>query len=263
MRAYSVFLLLFMVPFFVSCASGFEPIYPNSVVSNDHEFIKTSDESAYACVVYQSTARAQMPDSRTNRLFADGVFIFEARYRDGTSVELWAHPDFQTKENALVSVEPVAQAVGKLPTFMRSKLDHVVVHEGDRTAYSEHLGRFFVVYSDNIQTRINNHDLEETVFHESVHATLDHPLRDSQEWKGVQLADGAFITEYAKDNPETEDMAESALFAWAMIMHPGRLPDSVEASVREIMLYRLTYFEKLFLAQPQFTTLSADTGCLN
>lgn len=29
------------------------------------------------------------------------------------------------------------------------------------------------LYSDNIRTRIHNHDLEETVFHESVHATLD------------------------------------------------------------------------------------------
>ena len=26
------------------------PIYPNSVVSNDLEFIKTSDESAFACI---------------------------------------------------------------------------------------------------------------------------------------------------------------------------------------------------------------------
>mgnify|MGYP007000413384 len=26
------------------------PIYPNSMVSNDLEFIKTSDESAFACI---------------------------------------------------------------------------------------------------------------------------------------------------------------------------------------------------------------------
>ena len=66
---------------------------------------------------------------------------------------------------ALASVKPVAEAVGKLPTFMRRTLDHVVIHRGDETAFGESDGHFFVLYSENIKTRIRNHDLEETVFH--------------------------------------------------------------------------------------------------
>ena len=158
------------------------PLYPNSVVSNDHEFIAASDESAFACLTFDGWREAEMPDKRSDRLMARDTFIFTARYTDGTTVGLWAHPKFKSRKKALKSVEPVAEAVGKLPTFMRATLDHVVIHRGDETAFGESEGHFFVLYSANIRTRIRNHDLEETVFHESVHATLDSEYARSKEW---------------------------------------------------------------------------------
>ena len=119
-----------------------KPLYPNSVVSNDLEFIATSDESAFACLAFKGRRTAEMPDRRKDGLMAKQTFIFEARYTDGTSVGIWAHPDFKTKENALESVEPVAEAVGKLPTLMRKTLDHVVIHRGDAVAFGEDMGTF-------------------------------------------------------------------------------------------------------------------------
>lgn len=232
------------------------PIYPNSVVSNDLEFIKTSDESAFACLKFNGRRTAEMPDRRSDQLMVDWTFIFTAHYSDGTKVGLWAHPDFKTEEAALESVRPAAEAVGKLPTFMRKTLDHVVIHRGDETAYAESKGHFFNLYSENIKTRIRNHDLEETVFHESVHATLDEKYAKSKTWLKAQKADGDFVTKYAKRLPEKEDLAESALFAWAMLKHPGRLPAKIEARARKIMPNRMEFFETLFLSRPTFE----DTG---
>ena len=59
----------------------------------------------------------------------------------------------------------------------------------------------------------------------------------------AQKADGDFITKYAKRLPKKEDLAESALFAWTMIMHPGRLPARVKARAKAIMPNRLAFFE--------------------
>jgi len=238
-----------------------KPLYPNSVVSNDLEFIATSDESAFACLAFKGRRTAEMPDRRKDGLMAKQTFIFEARYTDGTSVGIWAHPDFKTKENAMESVEPVAEAVGKLSTLMRKTLDHVVIHRGDAVAFGEDMGHFFVLYSDNIKTRIRNHDLEETVFHESVHATLDQKYKSSKKWRAAQKADGDFITKYAKRLPMKEDLAESGLFAWAIIMHPGRLPAKVEARARKIMPNRIAFFEELFLAGPVFRTTGRKPKC--
>jgi hypothetical protein len=237
------------------------PVFPNSVVSNDLEFIRSSDQSVFSCLAYKETRRAEMPDKRNNSLFDSGTFIYVANYMDGTSVELWAHSDFGSQSEALQSVEPVAQAIGKLPTIMRSRLDHVVVHKGDETAFGEADGHFFVLYSGNIRTRIRNHDLEETVFHESVHATLDRRYSASRAWRSAVRADGAYVTEYAASRPNKEDMAESALFAWAMLMHPGRLPQSIESRVGEIMPNRLAFFEGLFLGQPKFYRVGPEQGC--
>ena len=237
------------------------PLYPNSVVSNDHEFIATSDDSAFACVVFEGRRTAEMPDKRSDQLMAKKTFIFTAHYTDGTSVGLWAHPKFKTEAKALKSVAPAAEAVGKLPTFMRRTLDHVVIHRGDETAFGEGEGHFFVLYSENIKTRIRNHDLEETVFHESVHATLDSKYADSKKWLKAQKADGDYITKYAKRLPKKEDLAESALFAWTMIMHPGRLPASVETRARDIMPNRMAFLEELFLARPVFENTGRKPAC--
>jgi hypothetical protein len=191
-----------------------------------------------------------MPDKRNDILFAENVRTFTASYADGTTVGLWVHPDIATKDEATALVTPVAEAVAKLPTAMRSLLRHVVIHAGDETAFAEDLGRFFVLYSDNIRSRISTHDLQETVFHESVHATLDIPHAESAAWLAAQSADAAFVTTYAAENPQDEDMAESALFAWAMVKHPGRLPPDIAGVVTALIPNRLAYFERLFAAVP-------------
>ena len=99
------------------------------------------------------------------------------------------------------------------------------------------------------------------MFHESVHATLDSEYARSKEWLQAQKADGDFIMKYAKRLLKKEDLAESALFSWTMIMHPGRLPARVEERARTIMPNRLAFFEALFLARPAFHSVRDQRGC--
>ena len=60
-----------------STATG-APLYPRSVVLNDHEFIATADASAFVCLTFESRRKAEMPDRRTDRLMAKETFIFRA-----------------------------------------------------------------------------------------------------------------------------------------------------------------------------------------
>ncbi|MYI70153.1 MAG: hypothetical protein F4103_15915 [Boseongicola sp. SB0673_bin_14] len=240
-----------------------EPIVRNSMASNGLDFIMSSDPGVFDCIAYEGRIRAEMPDPRRDELFADDVFSWSARYTDGTSVGIWVHPDVDSRNAARALALQVADPVGKLPTIMRSRLDHVVIHEGSLSGFSEDKGRFFVLYSESMATLLRNHFLEETVFHKSVHATLDHPMSARAEWKRVQRADGDFVTELARERPNKEDMAESALFAWALLFHPGRLPDSVEARVWQIMPNRLEYFWKVFAERsPPFYRVGPAESCL-
>lgn len=242
-------------------AAANAPLFPNSVVSNDLEFIETKDQSTFTCLSYRGAEKAEMPDKRNNGLFVINSHIFTSYYTDGTAIELWAHPDFGSPSSAQNFVAPVAQAIGKLPIIMRMQLDHVVIHQGDETAFAEADGRFFVVYSDNIKSRIKSNDLEETIFHESVHATIDAHYSDSQTWQLAQQNDGAFITHYAANFPTKEDLAESALFAWAVLMHPGRLPHKIETQVKKLMPHRLDFFEELFASESIIPLKIDNNGC--
>ena len=230
-----------------------EPIYRDSIDSNDLEFIRVNDPGVFACVRYNGRFRAEMPDTRHDELFADNVYTFEALFLDGESVGIWVHPDVGSRQIALQLALQAARPIGKLPEVMRSRLNHVVIHDGNETAFAEDIGQFFVLYSQNMAERIRNHDLEETVFFLSVHASLAYQGGTRADWVWAQRADGDFITYHAAKytgysgrNPYGEDMAESALFAWAVLNHPGRLPDRVEQEVRSIMPNRLAYFEGIF-----------------
>ncbi len=224
-----------------------EPLFYSSVTSNDIDYITRADASALACVTYQGTARREMPDRRREVLFADGVHVFEARYRDGKHLELWAHPDFDDRSAAARTVAPVAEAIGRLPAFMRLRLNHVVLHVGpeEQTAFAEDAGRFFVLYSGNVARRIADNDLEETVFHEAVHATLDIPHATARAWRRAQARDGAFLTGYAAERPDKEDLAETMLIAFTALRHPARLPPEVLRAVQEKTPNRLAYIARL------------------
>ncbi|MEM6387855.1 MAG: hypothetical protein AAF718_16635 [Pseudomonadota bacterium] len=223
-----------------------EPLFPNSVVSNDIDFISDSDPSAFYCLTYFGTAQKEMPDKRGGDLFADGVYEFEAWFTDGTAVGIWVHPDLGSMGAAEEVAEQVTGPLGRLPSFMREVLNHVVIHKGDETAFAEDLGHFFVLYDGNMKKRLATRDLEETVFHEAVHATLDHEIANGDLWLGAQLADGTFVTDYAAANPTQEDLAETALFALTYFRHPERLPDNMPDTLEALIPNRLALLDQLF-----------------
>lgn len=227
--------------------SSAEPLFPNSVVSNDIDFILTDDPTVAYKVVDQGRSRQEMPASLTvESLWQDQAYVLQINYEDGATVAIWADEKFEKVEDVVGYAEKIANALGKLPKPLRSKLKRVVLHKGDRVASSEHKGHFFMMYAENIDKRISTHDLEETIFHETIHATLEYGHALSEKWLAAQKADGDFCTTYAADNPKQEDLSESALFAYTLIRHPGRMPDVIEAKVKQIMPNRIEYLRALF-----------------
>lgn len=99
------------------------------------------------------------------------------------------------------------------------------------------------MYSENIDICVREHDLEETVFHESVHATLDYRHGSTKAWQDAQTRDRAFVTTYAQMNPAKEDLAESALFVVTLTEHPDRLPETVKAWLLENQANRINFIQ--------------------
>jgi hypothetical protein len=191
------------------------------VSSNDLDFVFSTDPDALIAVQYMTLeANKEMPGNGDD-LFAS-AFIFEATFTTNSSVEIWAHAiNFGAEFQAEPFVNDLASAMGKLPALFRDTLNHVVLNVDDQTACAEELAGFFVAYSNNIQTRVENNDLEETVFHETIHVALETDHAQSACWLQAQQDDPDFITEYAASRPLKEDLSESALFVYTLVNHPG------------------------------------------
>lgn len=257
MRAISC--LIFTTILGLVTTANAEPLFPNSVVSNDIDFITTQDRSTFGCLAYRGKSRQEMPDKRGGDLFAM-AHVFALQFKDGTAMQVWAS-DALGRSQATKYAEKLGPALGRLPTMMRRKIGHVVVHKGNETAFAEDQGHFFVMYSQNIDKRLSTRDLEETIFHEAMHAALQAAHLGKSGWRSAVRKDSGVLTAYAASQPQ-EDFAEHGLFAYTYLRHPERLPAKVRAAIPEIMPARLAYFARIFpKAGKEFVRVGSYSGC--
>ena len=219
--------------------------YPNSVASTDFDYIHSDDPSAFKALKFVAEKKSEMPDKRGERELFQPSFVFQATFTDGSKVNLALDEKFKTKEAAEKEAKRYTGPLGRLPSALRHGVKRVVVHQGgrDTTAFSD-VG-LIVVYSDNASKRISNHDLEETFFHESVHAAWDKKHATSKAWKRAQAQDGVFVTTYAKKKPDREDLAESALFAYTLVHHPKRIPAADAQKIKKAIPARIRFVAEL------------------
>ncbi len=218
--------------------------FKNSIASTDFDFITAEDPSTFESISFVERRRVELPDKRDNSLWRE-AFVFQTRFSDKTEVTIYIDAQFETAEAAQIEAERYIHPLGKLPTALRQGVERLCVHRGGptTTAFSD-IG-LIVVYSENASVRISNHDLEETVFHESVHAAWDSQHANSEDWKRAQAMDNTFVTNYARSKPDREDLAETALFAYALLHHPQRLPQSVRDSVSGAVPARIRFVGEL------------------
>ncbi|MEZ6092691.1 MAG: hypothetical protein R3C03_00420 [Pirellulaceae bacterium] len=233
---------------FVLCETvpAFAQEFKNSIASTDFDFITADDPSTFSELKFKERALAEMPDKRESSadLFQE-AYSFETKFSDSTSVAIYIDASSIDQTGARDLALKFVHPLGKLPTALRRGVSRLCVHNGGRntTAFSD-VG-LIVVYAENADVRIENHDLEETIFQESVHAAWDAVNPDSTRWKMAQANDKSFATLYAKNNPTREDMAETALFAFTILHHPDRLPDEVKSQLKNSIPARLLYISEL------------------
>ena len=87
------------------------------------------------------------------------------------------------------------------------------------------------------------------LIHEGAHASLNwpEPLLDHGKtpgWLLAQQSDEGFISLYAKQHPQREDIAESFLPWFALRYRPDRISESDQRNILEAIPHRLRYFDE-------------------
>jgi hypothetical protein len=226
-----------------------EPLFKSSVVGTDFDFILESDPDTFVELKSLGKGEAEMPDKTDDAApLLKTAFRFVSSYKDGASIDMAIDIGFETEEQARKEALRYTPRLGRLPSVLRRGVSRLVIHKGKENATGFSDVGLIVLYSDNATKRIGTHDLEETVFHESVHAAWDKEHSASAGWLEAQKKDGRFVTEYARKNPKGEDLAESALFAYTLLRHPERIPKADADRIRAAIPARIAFVEKLLPA---------------
>jgi hypothetical protein len=209
--------------------------------------ILKSDPTAFIKLTDAGQGERVMFDRRVNGATRVNAFLFNASYYDGLAVEVQVHPEFD--HQARTYAETYAEPFGRLPTGVRTGVKTMPIIPGvfawggssgpERNGLLIHSGMVYEL--DGM--------LEETLLHESAHTSLDTPYAWSADftpnplWQAAQQADDAFISNYARDKHETEDVAESYVAYVALRYRSARIsPADADKIVRTIP-NRIAFFD--------------------
>ncbi|PQJ69235.1 hypothetical protein [Polaribacter butkevichii] len=220
------------------------PLFEFSVSGTGIDYIKSTDPDTFLSIDYLGQFEKEIPG--VDPTLDSNAYVFEATFTGGKKIGIWCRSNFGTLQRATEYANKLTDKLGKLPVFMRDELNHVAVFSGESRASAEPDGKFFFISDERIDERIADNQLEETVFHETVHVYFEKRYGTSTAWKNAQNADGIFVTEYAEDNPNVEDIPETAIFVYTMVNYPRRLSQNIENWVIENIPNRYEFLETFF-----------------
>ena len=124
---------------------------------------------------------------------------------------------------------------------MKRDVETVWIHDGD---YSFGGGNnnllIHTVQGDNY---ISDGILGETFLHEATHTSFDSYHKDESDWILAQEMDEGFISKYAEDYPEREDLAETMLLYLAYRFWPERITQETFETIESTIPNRIMYLD--------------------
>jgi len=184
--------------------------YPNIIRPDDRSTFKTI--SAEPII-----AKVNMIDLAVNWDVIDvEAYKFEVLFDDNIRTNVNVRKVDYTQAEAAVLAKEYATSMGRLPAFLRQGIDNINLLKGEGRNWTG----AYQTKSLNLQVGgyleekfKSQKILEETLMHEACHATIDGKYYGTEDgkkaWKEAQTQDNMFISLYASQNPDREDVAES------------------------------------------------------
>lgn len=207
------------------------------------DILGPSDPVSLRSVTYSGRGTREVFDRRVGAWVDIHAYLFEAQFCAQT-VEFQVNPEFGTEEAARAQVDRYALAIGRLPRVLISSVREVEINAGDNPWGGNSYNSSLLIHTGYDTHRSSGSDfVEEVLVHEASHAALD-PLAADASWRRAQQADGVFISEYARNHPEREDLAESFLTYFALRHRPERLTEQQRQIFMSTMPNRIAYFDQ-------------------
>jgi hypothetical protein len=207
----------------------------------DPDIITPDDPTSFESITPQGAESRVMFDRRVNDWITVDAFLFLVTFDDGLSTEVQVNPEFENIELSLVEAEKYAIVIGRLPTSLRKEVETVWIHKGTQPFGGGNNN--LLIHAGQAALYENDGILEETFVHEASHTSLDDIHKNSPGWLAAQEDDPTFISTYARDNPQREDIAETFLLYLAVTYRQDRISQELKETVLNTIPNRLEYFD--------------------
>ena len=213
----------------------------------DPDIITESDATAFVSLEYTGRGTRTVFDRRPNDWIDIDAFLFDARFDNGAVIEVQVNPEFEDRPAAEEQARRYATDIGRLPAGLRAEVRTVWIHKGG----PEHLlgggNDNILIHTGEAENLSRRGTLEEGLLHEAAHTSLDPFHKDDARWLEAQQADGGFISNYARDHPDREDIAESVV-PWIAVRHRSHcIPRQVADTIIRTIPNRIAFFDSLDL----------------
>jgi len=238
MRILKNIFIISLILFTIPCVA--QPF--DGTIFLDPDIITDSDKTTFVSLSNTGQAARTMFDRRVDDWITVTPFLFNAKFDDGLSIEVQVNPEFKDSQTAEIEALKYAKVIGRLPTALRIDVETVWIHKGIKPFGGGnnnlliHTGQSTLYENDGI--------LEETLVHEASHTSLDAKHSASSGWVSAKESDGDFISTYARENPNREDIAETFLLYMAIRYRSDRINQSLEDKILETIPNRIKYFDK-------------------
>ena len=213
--------------------------------AQSHDLIKPSDPTTLDDLISAGVGQRLMFDRRQNTFVTYEAFLFNAFFDDSLTAEVQVNPEFGTQDEAMAAAVKYTEAIGRLPTALREKMETVWIHKGIQPFGGGNNN--ILIHTGQGELYINDGILEETFVHEAAHTSLDPDHATAAGWIAAQEADPTFISTYAQQFSQREDIAESFLPYLAVRFRSDRISEELKQIILLTMPNRIAYFDSLML----------------
>ena len=179
------------------------------------------------------------------------VHVFDVDF-DRIRVEFQVHPELGDEADAREEVETYAPMIGRLPRALLEHLREVEIQQnglnwaarGYDKEPSAGVIHISIEAADAWEARGLDDFMDELLFHEAVHVSLDPIHRDDPGYFDAQYADRIYISNHARRRPYNEDLAETLLAWFAVRYRPERISPAQHQAIIEAVPNRLAYLDQ-------------------
>ena len=217
------------------------------------DLIKSSDYTIYSTSSYQGIETRLFYDKSIPDFINYPAHIYKVNFGDNLSIDFEIYTEFTLEEAGNIE-QKYAPLIGQLGKDLRRNIKSFEFLKGEEVASAQRTDdlnyaniTFHTDWLTLVETRFSGDRTEELLIHESAHLSIDPYVYGQQGWTNAVNLDGNYLSTYAKDNPNSEDIAETFQAYIAVKYFPDRISNSLRDTILSVCLNRFKYFDSLNL----------------